>query len=490
MQHKARLITRSIFVIIFIISIVPSSPTLASSGVFPEDLTLREYIAKPGDTLFSISCATGEKLSMLLWRNGISNPTELRPGQNLHLAPAPVAVDLSNWTVHDVALGEELSSLARRRNITWESLAQANGLLSPRALKVGQTIKLPGEVPSTTYATAGVTPLVSALRHDVPLWEVLRLNPNPVYRGAGVLIPYATESEPSLPYPLKALEISAESVVRGQTLVLGLETGVPAECTVSYLGKTEPCYNEDETHLYVMIGTSPLEAAGEYEMTVHLEYGEGQTDITLPLLLEAGAYGRQWINPPASLSLLLNPDVYFGELNSLDPYRALRTPRRYWSLPLDLPFKIRPSISAGFGDSRSYAGMFETFHSGIDFRAWTGVPIYAPADGIVVMTDTLQVRGNAVILDHGWGLMTGYWHLSKIVVEEGQAVQRGEIIAYAGNTGLSTGAHLHWEMWVNGVSVNGLQWIDEACFGEVVFEPTEEILITAPRSKTVIGLAE
>ncbi len=99
------------------------------------------------------------------------------------------------------------------------------------------------------------------------------------------------------------------------------------------------------------------------------------------------------------------------------------------------------------------------YHTGIDYRVPTGVPVVAPADGVVVMAETLALRGHAVLIDHGWGVVTGYWHLSKVDVHVGQVVRRGTIIGRVGNTGLSTGAHLHWELWVNGVSVDGRQWL-------------------------------
>ena len=78
--------------------------------------------------------------------------------------------------------------------------------------------------------------------------------------------------------------------------------------------------------------------------------------------------------------------------------------------------------------------------------------------GTVVLAEPLQVRGQVIILDHGWGVFTGFWHLSQIDVQVGQVVSRGEIIGLVGNTGLSTGAHLHWEMQVAGVPVDPLQW--------------------------------
>jgi murein DD-endopeptidase MepM/ murein hydrolase activator NlpD len=94
----------------------------------------------------------------------------------------------------------------------------------------------------------------------------------------------------------------------------------------------------------------------------------------------------------------------------------------------------------------------------MDYDAEGGAPIYAPAAGIVVMAEPLEVRGNVVILDHGLGVFTGFWHLSRIDVTPGQTVERGAVVGLVGNTGLSTGPHLHWEMRVRGVPVDPLQW--------------------------------
>jgi len=129
-----------------------------------------------------------------------------------------------------------------------------------------------------------------------------------------------------------------------------------------------------------------------------------------------------------------------------------------------VPFQ-RPcvgSISAYFGARRSYnGGPYTSYHSGVDFRAPGGTPVYAPAAGTVVLAEPLALWGNGVVIDHGWGVLTGYGHLSTIEVQVGQQVMQGELVGKVGNTGLSTGAHLHWEVWVGETSVNGLQWLEE-----------------------------
>ena len=129
-----------------------------------------------------------------------------------------------------------------------------------------------------------------------------------------------------------------------------------------------------------------------------------------------------------------------------------------------VPFQ-RPcvgAISAYFGAHRSYnGGPYTSYHSGVDFRAPTGTPVHASAAGTVVLAEPMVLWGNAVVVDHGWSVLTGYGHLSTIEVQVGQQVAPGDLIGRVGSTGLSTGAHLHWETWVGGNSVNGLQWLEE-----------------------------
>ncbi len=80
--------------------------------------------------------------------------------------------------------------------------------------------------------------------------------------------------------------------------------------------------------------------------------------------------------------------------------------------------------------------------------------------GRVVLAQQLQVRGNMVIIDHGGGLYSGYAHLSSFNVSEGQMVEAGDIVGMSGNTGLSTGPHLHWEMAIDGVWLDALRFTD------------------------------
>ena len=111
-------------------------------------------------------------------------------------------------------------------------------------------------------------------------------------------------------------------------------------------------------------------------------------------------------------------------------------------------------ISSRFGMRRHPILGYRRMHSGMDFRARHGTPIVAVTDGRVSGAGRMGGCGNAVRLDHGGGLQTRYCHMSRMAVSSGQSVRRGQVIGYVGSTGLSTGAHLHYEMYRSGRAVD------------------------------------
>jgi murein DD-endopeptidase MepM/ murein hydrolase activator NlpD len=111
-------------------------------------------------------------------------------------------------------------------------------------------------------------------------------------------------------------------------------------------------------------------------------------------------------------------------------------------------------ITSGFGMRRHPILGFSRMHAGIDFGAPWGAPIYAVTDGTVVFAGHHGGHGNYVKLDHGGGIGTGYAHMSRIAVSPGERMRKGQVIGYVGSTGLSTGPHLHYELYRGGVPVN------------------------------------
>jgi murein DD-endopeptidase MepM/ murein hydrolase activator NlpD len=122
------------------------------------------------------------------------------------------------------------------------------------------------------------------------------------------------------------------------------------------------------------------------------------------------------------------------------------------------PF-LRPrasEVSSGFGTGRMFNGQVASRHLGVDFRGATGAPIRAANRGVVVLVDTFFLGGRVVYLDHGGGVTTGYFHLSRQLVEVGDTVARGQTIGLVGATGRVTGPHLHWAARYGALTVNPL----------------------------------
>lgn len=116
-------------------------------------------------------------------------------------------------------------------------------------------------------------------------------------------------------------------------------------------------------------------------------------------------------------------------------------------------------ITSGFGLRLSPFSGARKMHRGLDIAAPTGTPVLAPADGIVRRVGTASDYGKMVVIDHGYGYQTVFGHNSKIFVKVGQRVRRGDTIAAVGNTGRSTGPHLHYEVHLNGVPVNPRKYL-------------------------------
>ena len=129
-----------------------------------------------------------------------------------------------------------------------------------------------------------------------------------------------------------------------------------------------------------------------------------------------------------------------------------RAGRALAALPSRWP--VRGAVNSEFGYRQSPWSNEREFHAGIDIQAGRGTPIHAPAPGTVIHAGNAQDYGVTIILDHGHDVRTLYGHLSKLDVQPGQRVERGALIGYTGNTGRSSGPHLHYEILVRGRVVN------------------------------------
>ncbi|PKN12255.1 MAG: peptidase M23 [Deltaproteobacteria bacterium HGW-Deltaproteobacteria-4] len=127
------------------------------------------------------------------------------------------------------------------------------------------------------------------------------------------------------------------------------------------------------------------------------------------------------------------------------------------SKPNGLP--ARGWLTSNFGIRNSPFSGKRTMHEGIDIAARIGTPVYATAAGIVSRAQIENGYGKLIVIDHGYGYKTYYGHNSKLVVKVGQRVKRGDLISASGNTGTSTGPHVHYEVRLNGVPLNPRKFI-------------------------------
>jgi len=120
---------------------------------------------------------------------------------------------------------------------------------------------------------------------------------------------------------------------------------------------------------------------------------------------------------------------------------------------------VEGQVTGSFGERIDPFNGEGAFHSGVDIGSSYGHPIVAPADGVVVLTDTMGGYGKTIMINHGNGISTRYGHLSGFAVTTGQHVQRGEVIGYVGESGRSTGPHLHYEVRINDTPVNPYKYL-------------------------------
>lgn len=130
------------------------------------------------------------------------------------------------------------------------------------------------------------------------------------------------------------------------------------------------------------------------------------------------------------------------------------TPIRYWDKPFIKP--LDSNITSEYGSARTYNGSLKSYHGGVDFRARTPIPILAANNGIVVLAQERYYSGGTIIIDHGEGLYSCYFHLSRFDIKVGDRVERGESIGLSGATGRITGPHLHFGMMVYGTQSDPL----------------------------------
>jgi murein DD-endopeptidase MepM/ murein hydrolase activator NlpD len=252
--------------------------------------------------------------------------------------------------------------------------------------------------------------------------------------------------------------LSPTPVVQGQTLVVRVVLSQPATLVGQFDGRAVPFVTAGKGG-WGLVGIHALQRTGSYTLTLRARRADGtQAVAEVPLRVGAGPYETEDIELAPGRESLLDPALVRAEQSHLAEVWSKFSVRPFWEGPFRLPLTTE-RVTSSFGTRRSYdKGPVNGFHEGIDFGIEAGTPIYAAAAGRVVLAEPLAVRGNAALIDHGLGVFSGYWHQSKLVVQPGQQVEAGQLIGYVGDTGLVTGAHLHWELRVGGIAVDPTQW--------------------------------
>ncbi len=132
--------------------------------------------------------------------------------------------------------------------------------------------------------------------------------------------------------------------------------------------------------------------------------------------------------------------------------KGTNSPQRNWHLPFERP--VEGKITSLYGLQRILNGKPKNPHRGLDFRSPMGNPVKSTADGIVILVGDHYYAGNSIYIDHGNGVVSMYFHLSKPLVKEGDKVQRGQAIGLSGQSGRATGPHLHFSLSVLGKLVD------------------------------------
>jgi murein DD-endopeptidase MepM/ murein hydrolase activator NlpD len=198
----------------------------------------------------------------------------------------------------------------------------------------------------------------------------------------------------------------------------------------------------------------------DYPLSILLRNNAGiDSSFDRSITITAAGFLSQNFALPADRVFLTDPEVERNEFARLDALIGEIRPQKLWdsggfNAPLD------GEVISAFGQYRVLNQNVQTRHTGWDTQAPLGTPVPAMAAGEVVFAGRLDIRGNYILIDHGYGIFTGYAHFSQINVERGQTIEQGQILGLSGNTGRSSGPHLHWEIAVNGEWVDGVVFLE------------------------------
>jgi lysostaphin len=255
----------------------------------------------------------------------------------------------------------------------------------------------------------------------------------------------------------------------GRTLALRLwnEDGVQPSDMQATFGDTSLKFGQVGPILKAFEAISPSLQPAPMQLQLNFSDAAGRArQFSQPITVTNHDFGTQDLElTPDQAYLADHAADDYDDAKLADVYNAY-TPQLLWSGKWQWPLKLDWTLTTNFAQRRTINGKPDTlyYHGGLDMAPNSGQeggPIYAPATGKVVYIGMLQARGNTIALDHGLGVTSYYFHLSRTDVKVGQLVQPGDLLGAIGTTGRATGPHLHWEVRVNGIITDPRTFIEQ-----------------------------
>lgn len=423
----------------------------------------RVHTVGEGENLTYIASLYEITIEELLALNGLSNADNLFVGQTL-IVPGGEGEAVA--TVYEVGGGDTLAQIAAVFNTTTTAILQTNRMINPaQAPAAGQTVTVvsrtgsalpqpvtgvphvvaPGETVTTIAAQYNLSPAALAAANELPY-------PAYLLTGQRLRVPGDTQYQ-HLSGEWELVVIRPFPIIPGNTVSIYVENLLEGRPSGQFGDQSLQFFPQDDGFA-ALVGIDAFAEPGLFTLRLAGSGSRPWRPFEQMVQVTPGNYTLQQI-PVAD-----DPELRQREDDMLNAIYLTSTETRQWEGLFTSPVTTT-IITARYGDPRSYnGGPVEIYHSGVDFAGTIGTPILAPAKGMVVFNELLELRGNTVILDHGQGVFSAYFHLSETFVAVGDQVTAGQAIAAGGSTGLSTGPHLHWDLRIHGVPVNGLQWLE------------------------------